>query len=74
MNIAEIQLLRKPSVRIPIVLLFGMLVMLLTTLATVGLVRQADEGTQVHIFQLWLVVGVLMIGFFAIKWWPQAPK
>jgi hypothetical protein len=48
--------------------------MLLVTLSTVGLVRRPDEGIEAHIFQLWLVVEFVMIGFFAFKWLPQSPK
>ncbi len=36
--------------------------------------RQPDEGTGAHLFQLWLVLEVLMLAFFAIKWLAQAPK
>lgn len=36
--------------------------------------RQADEGTAAHLFQIWLVIEVLLIAFFAIKWIPQKPK
>ena len=27
-----------------------------------------------HLFQLWLVLEPLMVGFFAVKWLPRAPK
>ncbi|MDO8600518.1 MAG: hypothetical protein Q7R73_02775 [bacterium] len=37
-------------------------------------VREADEGTLAHLFQLWLVLEVFIVPFFAIKWLPQAPK
>ena len=37
-------------------------------------VRQPDEGTAAHIFQIWLVLEGLMVGFFAVKWLPQMPK
>jgi hypothetical protein len=36
--------------------------------------READEGTAAHLFQIWLALEVLMIGFFGIKWLPQKPK
>jgi hypothetical protein len=39
-----------------------------------GIVREADEGTGAHLFQLWLVLEPLMVGFFAVKWLPLAPK
>jgi len=37
-------------------------------------VRQPDEGTGAHLFQIWLVLEILMVSFFAIKWLPQKPK
>ena len=37
-------------------------------------VREPDEGTAAHLFQIWMVLEVLMVAFFAIKWLPQAPK
>jgi len=37
-------------------------------------VRQPDEGTGAHLFQIWLVLEVFMVSFFAIKWLPRAPK
>ena len=35
---------------------------------------EADEGTGAHLFQLWIVLEVLMVAFYAIKWLPQTPK
>jgi hypothetical protein len=36
-------------------------------------VREPDEGTGAHLFQIWLVLEVLMITFFAISWFPRKP-
>jgi hypothetical protein len=36
--------------------------------------HQPDEGTGAHLFQIWLVLEVFMVGFFAVKWLPQKPK
>jgi hypothetical protein len=35
--------------------------------------REPDEGTAAHLFQIWLIVEVVMAGFFSIKWLPRAP-
>ncbi|MEX2012767.1 MAG: hypothetical protein WD967_00015, partial [Candidatus Levyibacteriota bacterium] len=35
---------------------------------------EPDEGTTAHLFQIWLVIEVLMIAFFAARWLPQRPK
>lgn len=36
--------------------------------------QNKDEGTPAHIFQLWLVLEVLMVPFFAFMWLPKEPK
>jgi len=33
-----------------------------------------DEGTAAHLFQIWLVIEVFLIAFFAITWLPRNPK
>lgn len=65
---------KKPSAWIPIVSSVAILLMLLATLATSGLVRHEDEGVEAHIFQLWLVLELVMIGFFGVKWLPRMPR
>jgi hypothetical protein len=67
-------LLKNPSAWIPIALSLGVLAMLLITLATAGLVRQQDEGVEAHLFQVWLVVELLLIGRFGVTWLPNVPK
>lgn len=37
-------------------------------------VREPDEGTGVHLFQIWLALEVLAVIFFAFTWLPKAPK
>ena len=37
-------------------------------------VREADEGIGAHIFQIWLVLEFLTIGYFGLKWLPQRHK
>ncbi len=39
-----------------------------------GLVRQADEGTEAHLFQLLMPVQALAIAWFAAAWLPRAPR
>jgi hypothetical protein len=39
-----------------------------------GLVRQADEGTEAHLFQLLMPVQLLVMGYFALTWVPRAPR
>ncbi len=70
-------ILKKPSAWIPIAMSLAMLAFILTYLAIFGVSApnpDADEGTPAHLFQLWLVLEVLMVSFFAVKWLPQKPK
>ena len=39
-----------------------------------GAVREADEGTAAHIFQLLMIAQVPIMAFFAIKWVPRTPR
>jgi hypothetical protein len=67
-------LFKKPSAWVPLLLPALILLMLVITFETSGLMRQADEGTEAHLFQTWLVVEAVLIGYFAIKWLPRMPK
>lgn len=70
-------LLKKPSAWAPVAISFTMLAFILTYIAMYGVVApdpNVDEGTPAHIFQLWMVVEALAIGYFAFRWLPEMPK
>ena len=68
-------IIKKPSAWVPIALSLGILAMILITLVlSWPPVRQADEGIEAHLFQIWLVLEFLMVAFFALKWLPRAPR
>ena len=68
-------LIKKPSAWIPIALSLTVLTTMLISFAINGIpTRQPDEGTAAHLFQLWLVLEGLMIGYFVLKWITQEPK
>jgi hypothetical protein len=68
-------ILKRPSAWIPIVLSLAVIAAWLISIAASDIPhREADEGTAAHLFQIWLVLEVLMIGYFGIKWLPQKPK
>jgi hypothetical protein len=68
-------ILKRPSAWIPILLSLAVIAAWLISIAVFGIPhREADEGTAAHLFQIWLGLEVLMIGFFGIKWLPQKPK
>jgi len=67
-------IIKKPSAWIPIVIPLIFFAYLVIYITIFGIVREEDEGTGAHLFQLWLVLEPLMVGFFAIKWLPSARK
>jgi hypothetical protein len=50
------------------------LALVLSYVATLGVVHKADEGAVAHIWQILMAVQVPIIAFFAIKYLPQKPK
>jgi len=52
---------------------FAALALVLRHIAMVGLARQADEGTEAHLWQLLMAGQIPVIAFFAIKWLPRSP-
>ncbi len=68
-------LLKRPSAWLPIALsLIALALMLFTIVFSGPPVRQPDEGTAAHLFQIWLVLEVCMILFFGFTWLPKKPK
>jgi cell division protein FtsW (lipid II flippase) len=68
------QMIRRPLAWIPVAMSLAILAMVLTTIGISGAVRQEDEGTQAHIFQIWLVLEVALVTVFAVAWVPRRPK
>ena len=67
-------LLRHPTGYLPVAMSVGALAMIVWYVAVHGVVRQADEGTQAHLWQL-LVAGQLpLVAYFAVTWLPKAPR
>lgn len=68
-------LLRRPSAWIPIAVPLMIVAIWVVSVSIFGPpARQSDEGTAAHLFQIWLVLEVLAVAFFAIKWLPWMPK
>jgi hypothetical protein len=68
------QMIKRPLAWIPVAMSLAILAMVLTTIGISGAVRQQDEGTQAHIFQIWLVLEVVLMTVFAVAWVPRRPK
>ena len=67
-------LLKRPSAFLPIAMSLAAIAVLVGHIAMYGIARQADEGTAAHLWQLLMGAQVPIIAFFAIKWWPEAPR
>ena len=67
-------LLRRPSGFIPIAMSLAAIAVLVSYIALFGTERQADEGTAAHLWQLLMAGQLPVIGVFAIKWLPAAPR
>ena len=67
-------LLKKPSAWVPIAIPLAFFAYLVTVTSLFGIVREKDEGTGAHFFQLWLLLEPFMLGFFAVKYLPLARK
>lgn len=70
-------MIRKPSAWIPIALSLVALAAIIAAILILGVPTpqdNKDEGVGAHLFQIWLVLEVFMVGFFAVKWLPRAPS
>ena len=68
-------LIKKPSAWIPIALSLVVLMTMLISFAINGFpTRQPDEGTAAHLFQIWLVLEAILIGYFVIMWIAKEPR
>ena len=67
-------LIRKPSGFVPIAMSLAGIGLIVLQLVTVGVTRQADEGTAAHLFQLLLAAQLPIVAYFAVRWLPRYPK
>jgi hypothetical protein len=67
-------IVRQPSALIPMGMSFVALTIVVSFLLANGVVHQADEGTEAHIWQLLMAGQFPIMLFFAIKWLPRAPR
>ena len=67
-------MMKQPSAFVPVAMSFAALAIVVGHVAMFGAVREADEGTAAHIFQLLMAAQIPVVGFFAIKWLPRTPK
>jgi hypothetical protein len=67
-------LMKQPSAFLPVAMSLAALATVVVYLAMFGVVREPDEGTAAHIWQLLMAGQVPIVAFFAIKWLPQNPR
>jgi hypothetical protein len=69
-------LLKKPSAYFPLLLSLAALLLLIGYIAFVGVPKPSaeDEGTAARIFQLLMGGQVLVIGYFAVKYFRKNPS
>jgi hypothetical protein len=69
-----LRMIKRPSAFVPVAMSLAALATVLFHVAKFGVVREPDEGTAAHIWQLLMAGQMPIIAFFAIKWLPRAPK
>lgn len=67
-------LLKQPSAFLPVAMSFAALATVLAHVVMFGVVREADEGTAAHVFQLLMIAEVPIVTFFTITWLPRIPR
>ena len=67
-------MLKRPCAFLPVAMSFAALATVLAHIVMFGVVREADEGTAAHVFQLLMIAEVPIVAFFAIKWLPRSPR
>jgi len=67
-------LMRQPTGYVPMAMSLAAFAMIVWFVAVHGVVHQADEGTEAHLWQLLMVGQLPVLLFFAFKWLPRAPR
>ena len=67
-------IVRQPSALVPIAMSLAGLALVLGHIVLYGAVREADEGTTAHLWQLLMGLQLPVLAFFAIKWLPRSPR
>lgn len=65
--------MKSPSAWLPIAMSLAALSLVVGHITIYGAVREADEGTAAHLWQILMVAQIPIIAFFAIKWLPRTP-
>ena len=66
--------LRHWSAWIPLAIPVFMLLLAVRHVLLFGASREADEGTEAHLFQLLMPVAFVVAMWFAVTWIPRSPR
>ncbi len=66
--------LKQWSAWVPIAIPILLLILGFRHVALYGLGREADEGTEAHLFQLLMPIQLVLVAYFALTWLPRAPR
>jgi membrane protein DedA with SNARE-associated domain len=69
-----LDLLRRPTAFVPLLISGGFLSVLLAGLLGGTLARQPDEGAAAHLFQILIPIEIVVIAIFAVHWLPKRAK
>ena len=67
-------LMRQPTGYLPVAMSIGAFAMIVWFVAVHGVVHQADEGAQAHLWQLLVAGQVPLVAYFAFRWLPSARR
>ena len=67
-------IVRQPAAFLPIAMSLIALTVVLFHIAVYGVVREPDEGTAAHLWQILMAGQLPILAFFAVKWLPRAPR
>ncbi len=67
-------IVKRPSAFLPLAMSLTAPAIVLGYVAMYGPVRDPDEGSAAHLWQLLMVGQMPVVAFFAIKWLPRAPR
>jgi len=68
------EMLRKPTAFVPLAMSAAALATVAVALAVGGPVREPDEGTAAHLWQLLMGGQLPVVALFAVRWLPRDPR
>jgi len=71
---SRLTLMRHPSAFLPVAMSLAALIVVVASVAVFGVVREPDEGTAAHVFQLLIGGQLPIVAYFAVRWLPRSPR